>query len=319
MIVAIPQDITAAGKDYLLEKGYELKVGTGDGSPEAIGGLLRDADALLARTIVYTPDMIRAAHKIKVIARHGVGVDNLPVEYCRQQGIPVFNTPYANATSVAEHTIGLILVSLHDMVRSHIRVCNGEWAFRNALVCADISGKTLGIVGMGQIGTLVAKKAMAAFDMNVIGYDAFLPAEQFPDGIACVDSIQAVFQQADIVSLHAPSTPQTRNCVDRNMLALMKPSATLINCARGDLIVEEDLYDALRSGTIKAAAVDVLREEPPKPNHPLFSLENFIVTPHSAALTEESKDRMGLHAAMGIHAVLSGAYHGETDALYRLV
>ena len=319
MIVAIPQDITNAGKDYLLEKGYELRIGTGDDRPETIRALLSGADALLARTIEYTPDMIRDARSIQVIARHGVGVDNLPIAYCKEHGILVLHTPYANATSVAEHTIGLILASLHDMVQSHIRVCSGEWTFRNALVCTDASQKTLGIVGMGRIGSLVAKKMMDAFGMNVIGYDAFLTAEQFPDGVAYADSIAAVFQQADIVSLHTPSTPQTRNCVNREMLARMKPSAILINCARGDLVVEEDLYEALQKGTIRAAAVDVMRKEPPRPDHPLFSLENFLVTPHSAALTEESKDRMGLHAAMGIHAVLSGSYHGETDALYRLV
>jgi D-3-phosphoglycerate dehydrogenase / 2-oxoglutarate reductase len=316
MKVAIPQNITEAGKAFLKEKGYELIIGKGDMSQEALKELLADADGLLARTAVYAEDTLRSATKLKVVGRHGVGVDNLPVNYCKEHHIPIFITPYANTGSVAEHTIGLIIACLRSIPACHTGVCNGEWDFRNRLGAVDLSGKTLGIIGMGRIGSLVAKKAIAGFDMKVIGYDAYLPASRFPQDVECVGSIQEVLKRADVVTLHVPSTPQTKDCINKKTLALMKPTAYLINCARGDLVLEEDLYEALKNGTIKGAAVDVLRKEPPDIDNPLFTLNNFIVTPHSAALTQGSMDCMGLHAAMGIHAVLSGEYKGETDKLY---
>ena len=319
MKIAIPEDITDTGKEFLKEKGYELIIGKGDTTPKALKKLLADADALLARTAVYTEYILRSAKKLKVIGRHGTGVDNLPVDYCKTNHIPIFITPYANVGSVAEHTIGLIIACLHSVPYCHAGVCNGEWGFRNSLGTVDLAGKTLGIIGLGRIGSLVAKIAITGFDMKVIGYDAYIPAAQCPESVECVDSMEEVFKGADVVTLHAPSTPQTRNCVNQETLAMMKPSAYLINCARGNLVVEEDLYQALKNGVIKGAAVDVLRKEPPDKDNPLFTLDNFIITPHSAALTKESMDRMGLHAAMGIHAVLSGDYKGETDAPYKAI
>lgn len=316
MKVAIPQDITDAGKAFLKEKGYDLLIGNGDCNAEALKTLLKDADALLARTAVFSEDVIRSASKLKVIGRHGVGVDNLPVAYCKANQIPIFITPYANSGSVAEHTLGLILACLHSIPACHAGVCSGEWDFRNRLGAVDLSGQILGIVGMGRIGCLVAKKASAGFDMKVIGYDAYIPRERFPQDVECVSTMEELLKRADVVSLHIPSTTQTKDCINKNTLALMKPSAYLINCARGDLVVENDLYTALKNGTIRGAAVDVLRKEPPDADNPLFELNNFIVTPHSAALTKGSMDCMGLHAAMGIHAVLSGQFKGEKDALY---
>ncbi len=319
MRVAIPEDITDAGKIYLKEKGYDLMIGNGNTSQESLKQILVDADALLARTAVYTADTLGPATRLKVIGRHGTGIDNLPVDYCKKNNIIIFITPYANAISVAEHTLGLIIASLHSITYSHTGVIKGEWGFRNNLGCVDLTGRTLGVIGMGRIGSLVAQKAIAGFEMKVIGYDAFIPANKFPEGVESVSSIEDVLKIADIISLHVPSTPQTKNLINQNTLSLMKPSAYLINCARGDLVVEEDLYQALKEGKIKGAAVDVLLKEPPDKNNPLFSLKNFIVTPHSAALTKESMDRMGLHAAMGIHAVLSGGYKPEPDALYRAI
>jgi D-3-phosphoglycerate dehydrogenase / 2-oxoglutarate reductase len=319
MKVVIPQDITDAGKAYLKEKGYELIIGKGDTEQGALKELLADADALLARTAVYSEDTLRSAKKLKVIGRHGIGIDNLPVEYCKANNIPIFITPYANAGSVAEHTIGLIIACMHSVPYCHKGVCNGEWGFRNSLGAVDLAGKVLGVIGMGRIGSLVAKKAMAGFDMKVIGYDAYISGDKFLEGVECVDSIEEIFKRADVVTLHAPATADTKDCVNKKTLSLMKPSAYLINCARGELVVEEDLYEALKEKTIRGAAVDVLRKEPPGKENPLFTLENFIITPHSAALTKESMDRMGLHAAMGIDAVLSGKYKGETDALYKAI
>lgn len=308
MKVVIPQDITAAGKDYLLERGYELVIGNGDTDYETLKSLIADADALLARTCKYPAEVLAAGKNLKVIGRHGIGYDNLDIPYCKEHGIPVMVTPQANGLSVAEHAVAMMLALAHSIVKADKAVKNGQWNTRNNLGSYDLKDKTLGVIGFGRIGSTVARKCIAGFDMKVLGYDAYVPAEYFPEGATKVDTIEEILKNADVITLHAPSTPETRDMINKETLAMMKPGAILINCARGDLVNEEDLYEALTNGTIYAAAVDVLHDEPPKMDNPLLQLDNFIVSPHSAALTKESMDRMGLHAAMGIHCVLSGEY-----------
>lgn len=161
-------------------------------------------------------------------------------------------------------------------------------------------------VGLGKIGHMVAKKAINGFGMKVLGYDPFLPADRWDPEVRRCETMEEIFSGSDIVSIHMPSTPETRNSVDARLIGMMKPTAYLINAARGDLIREEDLIEALKNNAIAGAGLDVYPAEPPSPEDPLFQLPNVVVTPHNAALTIETTDRMGLHAAMGIDEVLSG-------------
>lgn len=303
--VVIPQDITDAGKNYLKERGYELVIGDGNTDLEAMKSIVADADAILARTAPYPAEVIAAAPKLKVIGRHGIGVDNIDVDYCTKNGIYVVFAPTSNAVSVVEHTIGFMIALAHHMSYFDREVRKGEWGMRNSMKGFDLDGKTLGVVGLGRIGRQVAEKCIAAFNMKVLGYDAFLPADKYPAGVES-SSIDEIFTTADIVTMHVPSTPETRGMLNAELIGKMKSSALLINCARGDLVVEKDLYEALKNKKIAGAATDVFVSEPPAKDCPLFELDNLIMTPHSAALTQESMDRMGLHAAMGIHSVLSG-------------
>lgn len=304
--VVIPQDITDAGKNFLIERGYELVIGNGSTEPDYLKELVADADAILARTCTYPGEVLAAAKNLKVIGRHGVGYDNVDVAYCGEHNIPITITPEATSNAVAERTLGFILSISNQIPYMNEQIRKGNWNVRNTRKGSEIYGKTLGLIGLGRIGSLVARKAFYGLGMSVLIYDEYLTANEIPAFVKRVHSAEEVFRNADYVSLHVPSTPETRGMVNSHNLSLMKPNAAVINCSRGDIVVEEDLVDALSNGTIKAAALDVYAEEPPRSNHPFFGLENIILTPHNSTLTDETMDLMGLHAAQGIDDVLSG-------------
>ncbi|MCL2001556.1 MAG: hydroxyacid dehydrogenase [Planctomycetes bacterium] len=303
--VAIPQDITEAGKDFLREKGYDIHVGSGAVDPESIKKNIAPADAILARTAPLTADVLAAAPNLKVIGRHGIGVDNVDVDYCTKRGIWVTFAPNSNANSVAEHTIGFLVALAHHFAFMDRETRAGNWEIRNQRKGVDLFGKTLGIIGLGRIGRSVAEKCIAAFGMKVLGNDSVLPRENYPAGVLHT-GVEDIFSQADFITLHVPCTPETRGMVNAGLLGRMKKTAFLINCARGEIVNEPDLLEALASRRIAGAGLDVFEVEPAAADNPLFKLDNVIVSPHNAALTVESMDRMGLHAAMGIHAVLAG-------------
>ena len=303
--VFIPQDITDSGKNFLRERGYELVIGTGIDMDTMFreGG---DADAILARTESYHNELIGKMPNLKVIGRHGIGLDNIDVAFCTERKIIVTYTPLANANSVAEHAITMILACAKNLVIQDKQTRSNNFASRNKLKGQEVTGKTLGIVGCGRIGMILARIAALGLNMKVIGFDTFVPSEKFPEYFTKVDSVEAVFKQSDFVSLNVPATPETRKMVNKSLISIMKPTAYLINCARGEIMDEADLYNSLKNSVIAGAAIDVFDQEPPKADNPLFGLDNIIVSPHNAALTKEAMDRMGLHAAMGIDAVLSG-------------
>ncbi|MDR1533764.1 MAG: hydroxyacid dehydrogenase [Planctomycetota bacterium] len=303
--VVIPQDITEPGKAFLRDKGYAVVVGSGGVEPEDIKRAIAPADAILARTAPFTREILAAAPSLKVIARHGIGVDNIDVDYCTERGVWVTFAPRSNAVSVAEHAIGFLVAAAHRFSLMDRAARRGDWSVRNTATCVDLEGKTLGVVGLGRIGGMVAKKAGAAFGMKILGHDPFVKPGDFPPGVSPA-GLEELFAESDFVSLHAPSTPETRGMVGAAVLARMKPTAYLVNCARGGLVDEQALYEALKNNRLAGAALDVFEREPADPKNPLFTLENVELTPHSAALTSESLDRMGLHAAMGIHSALSG-------------
>lgn len=303
--VLIPQDITELGKNYLKENGCEVIIGSAS-DVDTIIREVADCDAILARTALFPKEVFAAAPKVKVIGRHGIGVDNIDVKYCEENGIWVTYAPTSNANSVAEHTIYLMLSCARNasLIDSEFR--NGNFEIRNKAKGMDLEGKTLGLIGMGRIGAMVAKKAILGFGMKVVGFDPYLKPENAPEGVTLVASKEEVFQQADFVSLHTPATPETKKSVGMAQFKLMKKGAFLINAARGEVVNEQELIEALEQGVIRGAGLDVFEQEPPAKDNKLLSMRNVIVTPHNAALTQESMDRMGLHAAMGIVDVKNG-------------
>lgn len=304
-VVLIPSDISQVGKDYLTGKGYTIKMGRGTDEATIIEDVA-GCDALLARNEHITRAIMEAGDRLKIISKHGVGLDKIDLDAARDLNIWVTNGPLSNTVAVAEHTMMLILACAKRLVFFDMAMRSGDYDIRNRMKGMDLEGKTLGLLGLGKIGGMVAKKAVHGFGMRVVGYDPFLPAERWDADIQRCETMEEVFAQGDVVSLHMPSTPETKGVVDARLLGLMKPTAYLVNAARGDLIQEEALAEALGQGILAGAGLDVFNEEPPSGDNPLFRLSNVVVTPHNAALTMETTDRMGLHAAIGIDEVLSG-------------
>lgn len=303
--VLIPQDIAKEGKQYLAEHGYEIRMGSGI-SVDILKKEVADCEAILARTALFPAEVIRAGKKLKVIARHGVGVDNIDVDTATRLGIFVTNAPLSNANSVAEHVIGLMIALARNMIRCDREFRNGNFEIRNQLEGLDLEGKTLGLIGIGRIGSRVAKKAALGLEMKVIGYDPYVRQNSVIPELKLASDREYVFKNADFISLHTPSIKQTKDPVGKKEFELMKPTAYVINTARGDIIDEAELIRALREKKIAGAALDVFEQEPPAKDNPLFGFDNVILTPHHAAHTKEAKMRMALHAAMGIDEVLSG-------------
>ena len=303
--VLIPQDVMEEGKEYLRERGYEIQMGSGI-TVEDIKKDVVDCDAILARTAPFPEEVIEAGEKLKVIARHGVGVDNIAVKRAEELGIWVTNARESNSNTVAEYATGMIVALGRNFVRGDRATRSGDWELRNRVRGVDIEGKTLGVLGMGKIGRIVAKKASLGLSMKVIAYDPFLAGRDFPEEVEKVEEWNEVFDRADFISVHIPSTAETKKAIGKAEFERMKEGAYLINAARGDVVDEEALVTALEDGDIAGAGLDVYEQEPPASKHPLYGLENVILTPHNAALTTECMRRMALHAAQGIHEVLSG-------------
>jgi len=301
--VLIPQDIVQEGKDYLKKHGHEVVIGSAF-DIETIKREVADADALLVRTASYPAEVLEAGKKLKVISRHGVGVDNIDVKKATELGIRVTYTPEANASTVSELALGFLIALARKIVVCDKATRSNNFNIRNTLPITDLSGKTLSIIGFGRIGKLVARKAMHGLDMNIVVYDPYVKA--VPEGINLVKDLKDALKVADFISLHLPSTEETRNLINSKTIKLMKKSVNIVNCARGDLVNESEITTALREGQIAGLATDVFAQEPPPKDHPFFDLENVILTPHNASLTYECMVRMAVQAAEGIVDVLSG-------------
>lgn len=301
--VLLTEDIDESGKSFLSENGYQIKMGSGI-SEETVLREIADCDAVLTRNVIIGEKIMRAAPSLKVVSMHGVGVDNINVEAATRLGIQVTNAAGSNSLSVAEFTLGLMLNLSRNIPVYDRELRMGNWEIRKTMGI-DLEGKTLGIVGMGSIGSLVAKKASLGFGMKVVGYRRHT-AVSSPANVEITNDLERVLSTADFVSLHVPSTTSTRKMIGERELSLMKPGACLINTARGDVVDTAALVQALKDGHLAGAAVDVFEGEIPKSDNPLLHLPNVLVTPHAAAFTRESLSRMALYSAMGIHEVLSG-------------
>ncbi|MGL6279663.1 MAG: phosphoglycerate dehydrogenase [Gaiella sp.] len=297
--VLVREPIAEAGVE-LLRQHFEVVVDAETPLEELVG----DVDGIVIRSATQlTAELIDQAHRLKVIGRAGVGIDNVDIEAATRRGIVVANAPESTVTSAAEQTIGLIVALARNIPQAHAALKQGRWE-RSRWSGVELEGKTLGILGFGRIGQQVARRAVG-LGMHVVAYDPFVGEERFRDlGVEPGESVAAVLATADVVSLHSPLTDETRGLIDREAIALMKPGARLVNAARGGLVDEEALVEAIRTGRLAGAALDVFPTEPY--TGPLLELDEVVVTPHLAASTDEAQDRAGVIIAEQIVAALQG-------------
>jgi len=280
------------------EPGVEVVVDTKLAKdPAALKAALADADGIVIRSgTTLTADVLDGQTRLKAIARAGVGVDNIDVAAASKRGIVVMNTPGGNTVSTAEHTMALMLGLARNVAKANDSLKAGRWD-RSKLTGSQLEGKTLGIVGLGRVGLAVAKRAIG-FGMTVLGFDPFLSAEKaLEHGIESIPNLDDLWARCDFITLHTPLTAETRNLIGPAQLAVMKPTVRIINCARGGLIDETALAEALNSGKVAAAAVDVFDPEPPAAEHPLVNHASVLVTPHLGASTEEAQVSVSVEAA----------------------
>jgi D-3-phosphoglycerate dehydrogenase / 2-oxoglutarate reductase len=281
--------------------------GAVDWRDPAVGRWPEEAEAVITRTSPMTAAEIGRARRLKVIGKHGVGVDNIAVAAAQARGIVVVNTPGANADAVAELALGLALAAARHVTAADRAIRQGSLAAAALPNGRELAGRLLGVVGLGEVGRRVADLFARALRMLVIAYDPAFPAEAVrAAGAEPVPSLAALLEASDVVSLHLPLTAATRGLIGAAELARMRTGSILLNTARGGIVDETALAAALRQGRPAAAASDVFAVEPPPADHPLLQLPNFIATPHIGAATEEALDRVGLLVIEQVLEVLAG-------------
>lgn len=303
MRILASDPVAEKGLNILREEGFivdeKIKL-----SEEELIKIIPQYDALIVRSETkVTARIIEAAENLKIIGRAGVGVDNIDLAAASKKGIIVVNSPEGNTIAAAEHTIALMMALLRNIPQAHAALKAGKW-LRKEFTGYELRGKTVGIIGLGRIGTAVAKR-VKAFETRVIGYDPFISEERAQMLGITLMPLEELLQNADIVTMHLPLNNETRNLINRERLKLMKKSAFIINCARGGIIDEEALYEALKAGEIAGAALDVFAREP-LTESPLFELQNVIVTPHLGASTKEAQINVAIDVAREIANVLKG-------------
>ena len=289
----------------LLREEFEVDVLLGLGNQELLERI-GEYDGLIVRSATrVTAEVIERAENLKAIGRAGIGVDNIDIEVATKHGILVANAPESNTVAAAEHTLALMLAAARRIPAADSSLRGGEWN-RSAFKGVEVAEKTLGLVGLGHVGTIVARGAVG-MGMRVLAYDPYVSEDRMRSmNLDRAENLDEIFESSDFVSLHVPRTPQTAGMVDAGALEKMKPTAYLINVARGGIVDETALYNALKEGTIAGAALDVFEEEPTTQS-PIFSLPNVVVTPHLGASTAEAQDRAGVAAAEQVATALRGA------------
>jgi len=291
----------------ILKKAAEV-VYIPSGEHAEIIRLVKDVTGvMLDTTIKFTPELMDSAPNLKVISRTGTGVDNVDVEAATKRGIMVLHTPDANTITVAEHTVSMIGALTKHLLFLDKETREGKFkTARRYYLPVDLDGKTLGIIGYGRIGKQVAKKCMAAFNMKVIIYDPYISDDVVAPGVIRYNNEEDVYKQADVLTIHVPLTDETRKHLGERLLSMMKPSAYLINTARGNIIDETYVIKMLNEDRLKGAAFDVLTNEPPMDNEEFLANPKTIISPHTAALTNECTVRVACEAATGIVDYLEG-------------
>lgn len=296
--------------DQINEKGIdELKdiadvVVQTDITPEELVSSIPDYDAIVVRSRTkVTQEVIEASQKLKIIARAGVGVDNVDVEAATEKGIMVVNAPESTSITVAEHTMGIILSLARKISIADKSVKEGKWE-KSKFMGSELAGKTLGVIGMGRIGSQVVKRCKA-FNMKILVNDPYITEEVASRLGATIVERDTLFKESDVITIHVPLTPETKHSIGKAEFDLMKDTACIINCARGGIINEEDLYQALSNNEIGGAGLDVFETEPPVDN-PLLTLDNLVATPHIGASTREAQRDAAIIVAKEIKEVLTG-------------
>jgi len=265
---------------------------------------VKDAQAILVRVAKLTPEVIQAAPHLKVIGKHGVGYDNINIPAATARGVIVTNTPLANSTSVAEHALALLLAVARRIGESERDLVRGAVRAQKVYQGVELSGKVMGVIGLGSAGLRLARMTGNGLGMRVLGFDPY--KEPWPDGIERCREVGPLLAQADFISIHVPLTKETTNLIGRDALPKMKSTAILVNTARGGIVDEAAVADAVKAGRLAGAGLDVVVDEPLKPSHPLNGVPNIILTPHMAGVTEEAMMRMAQDAAEDILRVLRG-------------
>jgi D-3-phosphoglycerate dehydrogenase len=278
-----------------------------DGSLEELALKIRDADGVTIRTSLLPGAVLERAERLKVVSRHGVGYDNIDVATLTRRGIPLAIAADANATAVAEHTLYFMLALAKQGLRYDRATREGQWAVRNSLDAVDLMGRRVLVMGFGRIGREVAKRC-AAFGMVVMVYDPYVQANLIEAAGDCrsVPDFEAALPETDVLTVHLPLGPESRGLIGSAELAALPAHAFVINAARGGIVDEAALHDALTSGKIAGAALDVFDQEPPPDDHPLFALDNVILSPHSAGLSKEAAIRMAISTARNVLAGIDG-------------
>ena len=296
--ILLTESINIKGVE-LLEKYFTI-IKASDTDEKTLTNLSGDCYGILVRTAKITSKIIENSPELKIISRHGSGYDNVDIESATKRGVLVVNAPLANIDSVAEHVICMILALAKNLIQMDYNTREGNYHLRNSFLNIEIKNKTLGIIGFGKIGVSLAEK-IRSFGVKINAYDPYLKSyNSLPSHVTMKLNIDDVFKESDIITIHVPLNNNTRKMIGKPEFLKMKTSCIFVNASRGEVVDEIALHDALKMNHIKAAAIDVFAKEPPEKNNPLFSLKNIIISPHNAALTEESMINMAVDSAQGI-------------------
>jgi D-3-phosphoglycerate dehydrogenase len=300
--VLVTENIHQVGWDTL-KTGAEAVAWAGEEKHPLIEAV-KDVQAILVRVAKLTPEVIQAAAQLKVIGKHGVGYDNINVPAATARGVLVTNTPLANSTSVAEHALALLLAVARRIGESDRDLARGSMRTQKVYQGLELSGKVMGIIGLGSAGFRLARMTGQGLGMRVLGFDPY--KKPWPDRIERCTDLDPLLRQADFISIHVPLTTETTNLIGKEALPMMKPTAILVNTARGGIVDEAAVAAAVKAGRLAGAGLDVVVDEPLKPRHPLNGVPNIILTPHIAGVTEEAMMRMAQDSAEDILRVLRG-------------
>ena len=300
--ILVTENVHPVGPDLLRAAGHQLVFA--DRDMDIIRREIVDADAVFVRIIDLDEALLSTAKNLKVISKHGVGYDNIDIEYCKRRGIPVTLAVGSNSQSVAEHTFALMMALAKNLIPVSRAYAQIGFAAKNSAPGMEVAGKTVGIIGLGHIGTRFAHMCAGGFGMKVLAYDPYI--QSAPEGVELTYDLEGLLRQSDVVSLHCNLTDETRHILNRERIALMKPTAILLNCARGPMVEQDALVDALQSGRLAGAGLDVTDPEPVPEGSPLFEIPNLIITPHYAPTTREASIRVSEIGCQNILDVFAG-------------
>ncbi len=310
--IFVADDVSESGLEPLRAAPFAVEKRTGLSKAD-LAAALGDCEGLIVRSETkVTADLMDAASNLRVIGRAGVGVDNIDVPSATIRGVVVMNAPDGNTITTAEHTIALLISLARSIPQANSSLKSGLWE-RKKFIGVELQGKTLGIVGLGRIGRVVASRARG-LGMIIVAYDPFIASDQARDLEIELAPLADVYARADFLTVHTPLTNETRGMIDGDVLAKMKKGARIINCARGGLVDEDALYEAIKNGSIAGAALDVFAQEPPPAGHPLLGLDEVIATPHLGASTTEAQEGVAFTVAEQMRDyLLTGALRGAVN------